>query len=564
MLALPALLCNGLLKHNDVFSFEEKYYSLPSILLTLSYAFLLRINSIEKISDEPPGEFGKLLGLDRIPEIKTLRKKISILSQDEQSGKWMAEQSKGWMSTAPELAGILYIDGHEGVFYGKTNKLPKRFISRLRLSMRATTDYWVCDQLGQPFFSINKHVSGSMIETIKQDIIPRLLKDVPSQPTEEALEQDNLLHRFMIVYDRECYSSDFIIDMWDKRIACSTYNKYVNEKWLEEEFSEYEITDEYGEKETIKLAERAVLIEGKETEKLSGPITVYTFEKMQEKIEMKTKRKYTKKKKSIWVREVRRLSNNGHQTSIITSNYKLSILLVGLYMFARWRQENYFKYMIKHFGLDMIISNLRQTISDTTLLINPAWRKLDKDIRSINGKLQRLEAKFGALSYDTNQKEESMKEKELKKYNNKKAGLQEDISIYRNQVAEYKEKRNKMPKKIAFSELSDDQKFEGVYNERKQFVDTIKMIVYRAEISLTSIVKKYTKKPKEAHALMMQFFKSSADLKVDIQKEQLHINIHHQPTNRDDIALKELCNQLNETECIYPGTNMKIIYDMLP
>ena len=214
---------------------------------------MLRINSIEKISDEPPGEMGKLLGLDRIPEVKTIRKKIACLSQNEQPDKWLSRLSKDWMVNAPDLAGVLYIDGHEEVYYGKKNKLPRRYISRLRLAMRGTTDYWVNDKLGQPFFSVSKHVSGSMIETIKQDIIPRLEKDVPNQPTEEMLEQDSHLHRFMLVYDRECYSEDFMIGSWKKRIACCTYNKYVKDKWSEKEFKEYEVENEFGEKEKIQL-----------------------------------------------------------------------------------------------------------------------------------------------------------------------------------------------------------------------------------------------------------------------------------------------------------------------
>ena len=144
--------------------------------------------------------------------------------------------------------------------------------------MRATTDYWVNDRLGQPFFSINKHINGSMIETIKQDIIPRLMEDVPNQPTEQMLLQDKLLHRFMIVYDRECYSSDFMIDMWEERIACSTYSKYVTEQWSE---------DEFGEKEKIKLAERIVLLEGQETEALPEPQPIYTI--IQIEIENQTK-----------------------------------------------------------------------------------------------------------------------------------------------------------------------------------------------------------------------------------------------------------------------------------
>ena len=88
-------------------------------------------------------------------------------------------------------------------------------------------------------------------------------------------------------------------------------------------------------------------------------------------------------------------------------------------------------------------------------------------------------------------------------------------------------------------------------------------IAYRAETALASIVKKFTKKPKEVRSLLVQFFKSNADIKVDKQKNLLYINIHHQPTNRDDIALKELCKTLNETQIKFPETDMKIVYGIV-
>ena len=165
------------MNHTEIFDFDAGYYDLPSLLLTLAFSFHLRIDSIEKISDVSSGEFGKLLGLDRIPEVKTIRKKIEVLSQDQQPDQWLSQLSRDWMAHTPELSGVLYIDGHEEVYYGKKNPLPRRFISRLRLAMRATTDYWVCDKLGQPFFSISKHISGTMIETIHHEIVYGVLSE---------------------------------------------------------------------------------------------------------------------------------------------------------------------------------------------------------------------------------------------------------------------------------------------------------------------------------------------------------------------------------------------------
>ena len=239
------------------------------------------------------------------------------------------------MQSSPELAGVLYIDGHENPYFGKKNKLSRKYITRLRLALRATTDYWVNDRIGQPFFSISKSVNSSMINVIKEEIVPRLEKNIPNQPTEEQLSMDKLLHRFMIVYDREGYSNDFAIDMWEKRIAICTYKKYVKDKWDEAEFREYEIENENGKKETIKLAERGILIEGKESEKLPHPQQQVKFIQTDNGTQIKVGYKHTNKKKKLWIREVRKLTERGHQTSITTTNYKLSIVLIGLYMFAR-------------------------------------------------------------------------------------------------------------------------------------------------------------------------------------------------------------------------------------
>ena len=72
------------------------------------------------------------------------------------------------MTQHPDLAGVLYIDGHVNIYYGRSTKMPKRYVSRLRLCMSGSTDYWVNDSTGQPFFVVNEVVSGGMIEKIRE------------------------------------------------------------------------------------------------------------------------------------------------------------------------------------------------------------------------------------------------------------------------------------------------------------------------------------------------------------------------------------------------------------
>lgn len=125
-----------------------------------------------------------------------------------------------------------------------------------------------------------------------------------------------------MVFDREGYSPEFFYDLWQGRIACCTYNKNVKDQWPEQEFTTYEQELGEGEKIKVELAERGTLLIGADN------------------------------KKKIWCREIRKQSKSGHQTSIITTNYIMKTVLIGVYMFARWSQENFFKYMMDHFDID--------------------------------------------------------------------------------------------------------------------------------------------------------------------------------------------------------------------
>ena len=227
-------------------------------------------------------------------------------------------------------------------------------------------------------------------------------------------------------------------------------------------------------------------------------------------------------------------------------------------MFARWCQENFFKYMVHYFRLDMIISYQKTDISDTEQMINPAYRTLQKKIKSITSKLKHRQSKFGALHYD-----QELKEKEFTEFKEKKAELQEDINIYRKDLEELKAKRETIPEMINYAELPEDQKFKGVYNQRKQIVDTIKLIAARSEISIASIIKQVMAKPKEARALLEQFYKTNADIKVDHKRKILQIYLHHQATMHEDKILRELCKNLNETKTIFPETDLIIEFHIV-
>lgn len=532
LLSLPALLSNGLLTHSQDFKLDNNvYYTEEMIFLCLAFLSLLRVKNINQANTIPCGELGRALGLDRIPEVKTLRDRISQFTKKGNVEEWSAKLSKGWMSANADVAGVLYIDGHVNIYYGQATSMPKRFVSRLRLCMSGSTDYWVNDKTGQPFFVVSEAINSGLIEQIKTSILPRLEKEVPNQPTGEALLQNPQLHRLMIVCDRECYSVDFFHYLWEKRVAICTYNKNVKDKWPEEDFIEYEMLHEDGTIEKIKLAEKKIVLKNNDKE---DP-------------------------KEVACRQIRKLSKSGHQTSILTTNWMLGIVAIGFYMFARWCQENFLNYMSQNFNIDGLMSYAKEAISDTKMLVNPAYKQLESELKSLNGKLSKQKTLFANITL----KEAFEKGKKLERSIAKKAEIHQEIQGLESQIITIKDKKKNVDRKITFASLPQTEKFSNAINVRKHFMDNIKMIAYRAETGMYNMIKNQLSHPDEGRKLLQLIYTSDADLIPDYQNKTLTVKLHNLNYSKDDKVVQYLCEKLNETETEFPRTDLKIIYQLV-
>ena len=189
LFALPALLALGLIDSTPGFlELPKGYYGLDSLLVLLAFMALARLQSMEQLRYCAPGEWSKLLGLDRVPEVRTLRAKIRLLADQGQAEQWSAALSQRWMQAAPEQAGTS-TSTDTCAYNGDQTELPRHYVARQRLCLRASTDYWVNAMDGQPFFVLNQAVDPGLIHVIEQDIVPRLEREVPAQPAQSALRR---------------------------------------------------------------------------------------------------------------------------------------------------------------------------------------------------------------------------------------------------------------------------------------------------------------------------------------------------------------------------------------
>jgi hypothetical protein len=517
--ALPALLAVGLL--DDVerhLTLPKGYYGLDSLLL-LAFMALARLPSIESLRYCAPGEWGNLLGLDRVPEVRTLRAKIQLLAREEQPAQWSAALCERWMAAVPEQAGVLYIDGHVRVYHGSQTQLPRHYVARQRLCLRATTDYWVNAMDGQPFFVVNQAVDPGLIQVIEQEIVPRLDRCVPAQTPPQSLQADPLRHRFTLVFDREGYSPEFLRRMKTQRIACLTYHKFPGEDWSTEEFAPCRVRLASGEVVTMELAERGTRLSNK-----------------------------------LWVREVRKRSERGHQTAILCTDYRGEAAPLAAAMFARWSQENFFKYAREHFRLDRLADYRTEAISEPLQVVNPDYRHLDGQVRCTTGKLNRRLANFAAITL-----EQPIEPEHVEPFIRRKATLQEEIEALQHALDTLKTKRKATPHHITIEELPEEARFRQLSTQSKHLVDTIKMIAYRAETAMANSLREHLKRPDEARRLLCALYTTEADLLPDPAAGTLTVRLHHSANAATDQVIEKLCEELNATETVFPRTNLRLV-----
>lgn len=525
--ALPALLTEGLLRHTrEVYSLPPGYYPLESLFLYLALLTLVRCPSLEQTRYEAPGEWGKILGLDRLPEVKTLRDKVGIwCGQEGRAAQWQSRLAREWMAAASVLdpekqgVGLFYVDGHVRVYHGSLGPLPRLYVAREKLLLRGTTDYWVNGLGGEPFFVVTQPIHAGLINALRQQVIPRLLTEAP-QPEAAQLAADPQAMRFSMVFDREGYSPDFFAELTAQRIGVLTYHKHPGEAWPAEEFNLRSVRLPTGEVVERQLAERGTRMVNK-----------------------------------LWLREVRVRSADGSQGSILSNHPGLDLTQIAVLTAARWSQENFLKYMRQHFGLDRLIEHGTQPLPETTVVVNPAHRTLDQQIRRERSQLQRAEAQFAA---------HSLSEAEgLENFQQHGAQLREQIREKMERIATLKEQRAQIPRKTMLKNLPPDQRYRQLCPESKHFIDTIKMIAYRAESALAGELREHLQREDDTRALLRRVFVTPANLRPDYTRQTLLVELHRLGSPLQDAAVAKLCDELTATQTKFPTTNLTLIYRQL-
>ena len=512
LLALPGLLSQGLLEvSDDVYArLRNGFFGLHSVLLTLAFMALLRIKTPEQLKGHAPGELGLLLGLDRAPEVKTLRRKLRELGARGQAHELAAAFARRWASAQPEALGYLYVDGHVRPYHGRKHALPKTHVQRRRLCMPATSDVWVNDANAEPVFFVTAEANDGLLSMLEREVLPQVRALLGSG------------RRVTLLFDREAWSPKSFRRWAAMDFDVITYRKGRYEPWDEKIFIEVEDTAERSPVR-YRLAEQ-------ETTLAQGFV----------------------------MREVRRLCDDGHQTSIMTTRRDLPMLEVATRMFARWRQENFFRYMRHEYELDHLCTYEVERAETQRLVPNPQRKVLEKEIAALRRELEGLKGDYAQAVLDNPERQR----RTVRGFKIANAELGKQIRALEGQIGECTARRNALAKKIPIGEVRSTELIVRLELERKTLTDLLKMVAYRTESSMLRMIEPLLARHEdEGRAFLKALFQVPADLIPHENGRLLTVRFHSMAHRRFNHALCALCELLTSERHCYPGSRVRMVFE---
>lgn len=112
------------------------------------------------------------------------------------------------------------------------------------------------------------------------------------------------------------------------------------------------------------------------------------------------------------------------------------------------------------------------------------------------------------------------------------------------------------------TEFPEKDKFLCLVPGRKRLMDTIRMIAYRAETAMVGLITGPTVDSSDARCLLQDLFLTEADILPDAENALLNICVHSASRPAANRTLAQLFEHLNNAQVKYPGTELKMAFEL--
>jgi transposase len=506
LLAVPALVLSGIFDcaQQTYGSLGPAFFGLRTTLLTLLFMALWRIKRPEGLKEHPPADLGRVLGVDRAPEVKTLRRKLARLASFRRAAQFGQALAQQRVARRGQALGFLYLDGHVRVYHGQ-HRLPKAHVARMRFSMPATTDYWVNDPTGDPLLVITAEANAGLVK-----MLPGLLQEIRRLVG---------LRRVTVVFDRGGFSPRLFQQILAAGFDLLTYRKGRSPHLPRHAFRPRRTVVD-GRTLTYVLADQEVrLLRGR-----------------------------------LRLRQVTRLTDNDHQTPILTSRRDLSAARVAYRMFERWRQENFFKYLGEEFALDALAEYAVEPDDPNREVPNPHWAALDAQLRQSYARLDRLQAEYGLEAF-TNLEAQR---RTMRGFKIAQGKLGQQIWATWQRAQQLEARRNRTPRRVPVQSVTPEPVVK-LAPEIQHLTNLVKMVAYQAESDLLRLVAPHHRRvEEEGRTLIQSALASAADLEVT--QSELRVTLAPLSSPHRTRAIAALGAELNRLDVRFPGSSLRLRY----
>jgi len=520
LLAVPILVTHGVFADAvKIFgSLGPAFYGIRNTVASLLLMFLARINRPEHLKEHSPQALGAVLGLDRAPEMKTVRRKIRRLSGVHKSLEFMRQLTARHLARKDGAKLWLCVDGHVSVYSGK-RRLNKHYVTRLRLSLPSVLDYWVNDERGEPVMV----VTGVPKKGVAQEV-PRLI---------EELRQHGETRPVTVIFDREGWSPAMFAQLEAMEHVCFlTYRKARAHEELPRvpvgAFGCYQGAFD-GQAVAYELADHGVYIDYG-----AG-----------------------RKRKRLRLRQITRRRDTGDQTHIVTNDRASSALLLAHRMFGRWSQENFFKYMDQEMDFDGLLSYAMDAADGDRAVPNPARRKLAPRIKAVKARLQELTREYGGRALENQERRHPT----MRGFKSANGVLGQTIRKVREELDRLQHRFDSLSAKVPVRETLNGGEPQQVRVETRRVISCFRIAVFRAESALRELLRPhYRQWRQDGRTIIQSMLQSSGDLEV--HPGELRVILAPQSAPHRTRALAILCEELNALGTKFPGSELRLRFSV--
>ncbi len=501
----PALAAVGLIDvARSLFGLSRsERFGVRAVFSTLFFMTVLSKTTVESAKHLRRAEFGAMVGTGRAPAVKTLRRKLGELVAQAKASEFGVGLARRWVDAGIVATAYLYVDGHMETYTGK-RRLQEVWNSQRRMPLPGIHRYFVGDANGRPLLFLTEALSANLAKAM-----PRVV---------EAVREVVGDRTFTMIFDRGGYDGKLFAWLQGERIGFITYQR-GNPKLSDDAFRRRETRFE-GRRVRFRLAEDDVTI-GR-----SGP----------------------------WRRIVLR-TKDGHQTPIITNlGPEIGAARIACLMFARWRQENLFKYMSDHHGLDTLTSYASAPADPHTQIPNPQRKHLDRQIAELRKQAAILRAELG----DALVNEPKANSRSAHGLKTAQRGTVKHLRQIEHDIARLVAARKPLPARVSIADAHTSR--DVMCLEHKAIIDRVKIAAYNADDWLCDRLVAHYPNVHDVRDLLRSFAQLSGEIQTTNGTVTVTLDPPDTPKHRR--ALRGLITDLNLIGATYPGTDIPVTYHL--